>query len=195
MTQTRMILGVLVFLLGVAGARAEGDRPTGNVNLLLTQKMLDEDDWTPLDTQTGFGVMADFKMSSWPIAIAAGYQTTSDNDILFGADMEGSTDELDLGIKYIADKVGNLRPFVGGGLSQIRGKIEGSGPGGSLSVSDTGIGFWLSAGIYWTLAEHINLGGHVKYSSAEVTLADPAIGSFDVDAGGSSLAVFVGYHF
>jgi opacity protein-like surface antigen len=195
MTQYRIYLGALILMLGVVGGRAEGEPPTGNINLLLTQKMLNEDDWSPLDTQTGFGVMADFKMSSWPIAIAAGYQTTSDNDILFGADMEGSTDELDLGIKYIADKVGNLRPFVGGGLSQIRGKIEGSGPGGSLSVSDTGIGFWLSAGIYWTLAEHINLGGHVKYSSAEVTLADPAIGSFDVDAGGSSLAVFVGYHF
>lgn len=195
MTQTRMFLGVLVFLCGVAGARAEEDRPTGNVQFLLTQKMLDEDDWSPMETQRGFGVMGDFKMSSWPIAIAAGYQTTSDSDNLFGADMDATTDELDLGVKYIADQVGNVRPFVGGGLTQARGKMEGSGPGGNLSVSDTGVGFWLSAGVYWTLAEHVNLGGHVKFSSAEVTLEDPSIGSFDLEAGGSSLAVFVGYHF
>lgn len=195
MTQTGMFLGVFVFLCGVAGARAEEVRPTGNIHLLLTQKMLEEDDWSPLDTQTGFGVMADFKMSSWPVAVAVGFQTTSDDDVLFGADIDGTTDELDLGIKYIGDKVGNVRPFVGGGLSQMKGKMEGTGPGGNISVSDTGIGFWLSAGVYWTLAEHVNLGGHVKFSSAEVRLADPAIGSFDVDAGGSSLAVFVGYHF
>lgn len=195
MTQTRMILGVLVFLLGVAGARAEGDRPTGNVNLLLTQKMLDEDDWSPWDTQRGFGVMGDFKMSSWPIAIAAGFQATSDSDNLLGADIDATTEELDLGIKYISDKTGDVRPFVGGGLCQIRGKVEGSGPGGTLSMSDTGIGFWLSAGVYWTLAEHLNLGGQVKFSSAEVTLEDPSFGSLDVEAGGSSLAVFVGYHF
>lgn len=190
-----MFLGVFVFLCAVAGAGAAEDRPTGNVHLLLTQKMLEEDDWSPLDTQTGFGVMADFKMSSWPIAIAVGYQSTSDDDNLFGAEMDGTTDEIDLGVKYIADQVGNVRPFVGGGLTQARGKLEGSGPGGNLSVSDTGVGFWLSAGVYWTLAEHVNLGGHVKFSSAEVTLSDPSIGSFDVDAGGSSLAVFVGYHF
>jgi len=195
MTQTRMFLGVLVFLCGVMGAQAQEDRPTGNVNFLLTQKMLQEDDWSPVDTQTGFGVMADFKMSSWPIAIAVGYQSTSDDDVLFGAEMDGTTDELDLGVKYISDQVGNIRPFLGGGLTQARGKMEGTGPGGNISVSDTGVGFWLSAGIYWTLAEHLNLGGHVKFTSAEVTLADPSIGSFDVDAGGSSLAVFVGYHF
>lgn len=163
---------------------------TGNIDLLVGQKALKSGDWEPAEKQTAFGIQADGKMSSWPISIAIGYtKTEGDGEDEVGDMFEGRTTELDLGIKYIFEKSETLKPFIGGGVTQIKGEVEY--PLLNASASDTGTGYWLSGGLRFILAQHLNLGAQVKYASAK---ADFDTGE-DAELGGTSLSVLLGYHF
>jgi opacity protein-like surface antigen len=163
---------------------------TGNVNFNFVSKALVENDWAPVDAQTGVGLDADLKKKGWPFSVAFGYQTTdaSDTDPFSGIDLKGKTTELSLGAKWIGDKTPVFRPFVGGGLCQVKGEFEA--PGFGVSDSDTAIGYWLSGGLYWTLANHFNLGINARYSKANISLF-----GVDVDAGGVSMGLLLGYHY
>jgi outer membrane protein W len=177
-----MLLGLI---FSAAGLRAE---MTGNVNLLLVSKVLDEDAWTPVDTQSGAGIQVDLKEKAWPVSMVLGYQSTSESDFdpFYGVSVDGKTTELDLGAKYIWDKFPHVRPYVGGGLSHITGEISVLG----ISETDSANGFWISGGVYWTLAEHLNLGLMVKVSKADITM-----GGVKGNAGGTTSGLMVGYHF
>jgi len=54
---------------------------------------------------------------------------------------------------------------------------------------DSAFGFWVSAGIYVTLAEHYNIGIQARWSKVDITLFDE-----DADAGGLHGLLFVGIH-
>ena len=78
-----------------------------------------------------------------------------------------------------------MRPFVGGGISIIRGELSKN----RITEARIGFGFWLCGGIYWTLADHYNIGLEVKFSSAEINLFD-----VDFNAGGGHFGLLIGYH-
>jgi hypothetical protein len=163
---------------------------TGNVNIILGQKSLDKDDWKPLEGQVEFAIETDFREKTWPFNIAIGFVGTADKEELdYNVDLEGTTAETNIGIKKIWENSGNIRPFIGGGLSLITAETKASSEGVSVSLDDSGTGFWLSTGIYWTLGGHFNLGVEAKYSTAEIS-----IGDFDVEAGGTHVGGLVGFH-
>ncbi len=174
-----------------------------NINIFLGQKDLDSSDWGPdtylgyglaLDQQDEFGILMDFSGYYWPVSIAvdllgsshevnaydsfAGYGTTT-----------ATTSELDFGVRKVFDIYGtDLHPYVGGGLALITGTIEDDYYYAYGSDEDSGLGYWLNGGIYWSIAGHFNIGVDVRISEAEVTLYNQT-----VNAGGSHGGVIFGY--
>lgn len=191
-----LAMGSLLLSASVVSAQ---DQWTGNMNLFLGQKNLDKDDWEPVEEQGEFGIELDFRKKDWPVSIAIDILSSSADDSvtvfdpLFGfvtVDVEGKTSEFNVGVRKIWEEHPTVRPFIGGGLSFIRAEMEVTIPGfGSASDSDTGVGIWLGGGIYLTMAEHFNLGVELKYSDANVTIAD-----VDGTAGGTHFGLLAGYH-
>jgi opacity protein-like surface antigen len=171
---------------------------TGNINLLLGTKMLDEDDWEPVDEHSEFGISFDFKQKHWPVSIAFAYLSSEDDasatlyDPFFGfvtADVEGETQEVSFGVKKIWDATEIVKPFVGGGLAFINAEFSGTMFNVTMSEDDDAVGVWLVGGVIFTLAKHLNLGVQARYSYAEVELF-----GVDGDAGGLHGLFMVGYH-
>ena len=166
---------------------------TGNLNVFLGQKALDKDNFEPLDEQTQFGVLLDFKKENWPVSFAIDYLSSSDdvteNDPFTGLGMaiELSTTELDVGLRKIFDgSDSRLKPYIGGGIALIDVETELSLSGFfSESVKDDATGYWLNGGVYWTLGKGFNIGVDLRYSSADIE---------DVDIGGTHIGLLLGFH-
>ena len=178
---------------GPAPVQAEGW--TGNVNLLLGAKALDEDDWEPIHEHGQGGLLVDFRPADWPVSIAVDFLRSRDSDSVFDpgsglfVDVRGETSELNLGVRKIWDERPSVRPFVGGGLAHISASLRASAAGLRVSDSDNSIGFWLNGGVYWTLGESFNLGLDLRYSQASVNLF-----GVSTDAGGGHAGLLLGYH-
>lgn len=173
----------LLFLFTVVSpARAELGGFTGNANLLIGGKFLN-DDWMPTENHLEFGVQFDVKKEGWPVSIAVEYLRSSAEETIVPFDFEMTAWELNLGVRKVFDQYGNMHPYVGGGLSIIGAELEIVGFG---TADDSGVGIWLGGGVYWTLSEHFNVGGELKYSFADV---------FGSNAGGIHIGGLVGYHF
>ncbi len=185
-----LILAVAFSILWAPTALAQQSVWTGNINAFLGAKALDKDDWEPVEDQAELGVKIDFRQQTWPVNIATDFLYSFGEDDSLGINVEGETFELNLGVRKIWDQAPPVHPFIGGGISMIWARFKGSGFGGSASDDDTGIGFWLDGGVYWTLTENFNLGLELGYSKAEVTLFD-----IDGEAGGVHFGALAGYHF
>lgn len=171
---------------------------TGNLNVFLGAKVLDEDEWEPVEDQDEFGIKFDFKQQGWPVSIVIDYLSSSGEetvlmfDPLLGTvqfDIEGETSELNLGVRKIWDQSPYIRPFIGGGISCISAEYTGTALGITVSDSDNAVGIWFGGGVYWTLADHLNIGLEAAFSTAEVTLFD-----VNADPGGVHLGVLAGFH-
>jgi opacity protein-like surface antigen len=166
---------------------------TGNVNFFLGGKVLDEDDWAPLDEQPEFGILIDFKQHHWPVSIAIDLLHSRDDHGQFVGNnflnVEGNTTELNLGVRKIWDHFPRVRPYIGGGLAIINAEVEASVSGAKVSVDDTGAGFWINGGVYWTLGKSFNIGIDLRYSKAEVTFFN-----VDIEAGGVHTGLLLGIH-
>jgi hypothetical protein len=179
-------------LLAVVGfgvsAVAVGGEFTGDVNVLLGQKVLNQNDWEPLDTQPALGAEITWGDSSWPISIATDilYSTESKDDV-DGVDLEGSTMEFDLGIREVKN-TDNFNYYIGLGFGLVSAHAEAKGSGSKIDDSDTGISGWGGGGIFWRLGSRFNVGLAARYSVANVTLFDE-----DVRAGGFQYGVIVGW--
>jgi hypothetical protein len=169
-----MLFGVLAVFNGAAWAG-------GNVNFMYGHKSIDEV-WEPVEEQSEYGLMIDFKAENWPLSIAL--------DLLFSDDssdgFDGETRELSLGVRKYFSVNDRFKPYVGGGLVHIYTEYGYSG----YSDDDAAVGIWLSGGVLYTIAERLNIGVDLRYSDAEVTMWD-----LDVEAGGSHLLLFAGIHF
>lgn len=158
----------------------------GNVNVLYGAKGLNEDDWEPVEDQVAYGMMADFKLANWPVAIATDLLFSSDNTSYAGTTVEGRTSEFDLGIRWYSNAVNNVRLYAGGGLARIAGEFEAY----NMTDSDEAFGFWIDTGIVLTLKTIFNLGVDLRYSKAQIDLFD-----VDTEAGGLLVGVFAGLNF
>lgn len=175
-----------------------------NINIFLGQKTLDSSDWgassylgygLPLDEQGEFGVLMDFAGYNWPVSIAVDLLGSAREEDFYSTTWgpgttTASTSELDVGVRKIFDIYGtSLHPYVGGGLALITGRIEDDYYYyGITDDEDTGLGIWLNGGIYWSFAEHFNLGVDLRVSDADVTLYGET-----VNAGGTHGGLMFGY--
>lgn len=180
----------IVFTLLLLSALSAHANPwSGNANFILGTKTLDDTDWTPFDEQVAFGILVDFKQQSWPISIAIDLLGSLDEETVLGIDTEASTTEFDIGIRKIWEVSGSsIRPFIGGGLALVNAEIKATNVV-TASIDDDGTGIWLNGGVYWTLGQHFNLGLQARYSKAEVQFL-----GVDIEAGGTTVAVMLGYH-
>ncbi len=192
----RIALGMAMALsLMVSAAYADG--PSNNINLFLGQKTLDSDDWAlGYDEQAEIGLLCDFRGQDWPVSLAIELLGSTKEETFNGVDVTGSTSELCIGIKKIWEPAGTpIRPFVGGGLAAVYGEVEAVDQyDNSYSEDASGVGYYISGGLYVTLGEHLNLGALVRYSQAEVSVDDDGGDEYDLEAGGTHVGVFVGYH-
>lgn len=197
---SRILIAAVLFtwIVGLSPVFAEQQDWTGNINVFLGAKALDDDDWEPVEEQDELGISLDFRQKGWPFNIVLEYlNSSSDNESVVLCDpsgcldvnAEGETSELNFGIRKIWDTFPTVRPFIGGGLSLIKGELSVAALGSRASDSDSGIGLWFGGGVYWTLAEHFNLGLEAKVSTADVTLF-----GVESDAGGGHFGLIAGYH-
>ncbi|NOZ67966.1 MAG: porin family protein [Deferribacteres bacterium] len=187
--RTFVFLMVIVGTMGPNAYALDADGWSGNANLLIGVKSLDEDDWNPLDEQTEIGIGVDFKQDDWPVSGTIGYLFSSDDDNVMGVDIEGNTSELYFGVRKIWELPSLVRPFVGGGLALVNAKLEAAASGVKVTDDDSGIGIWIGGGAYLVLSGNFNIGVEFRYSRAEVTLFNT-----DVEAGGLHYGVTAGYH-
>ncbi|MDA8142075.1 MAG: outer membrane beta-barrel protein [Desulfobacteraceae bacterium] len=185
------ILAMVVLLLTGYGASVWAADFTGNVNVFVGKKYLDDDDWGDLDHQTELGLKVDFAQRRWPINIAIDLLGSSDSETIDGVNYEGKTTEFCVGVRKIfqVDKTGLFNPYIGGGLAFVRAELEQSYRSYYQSDDDTNLGIWLNGGIYFTLSQHFNIGLDLRYSKAEVTLFDT-----HGEAGGTHIGLILGYH-
>jgi hypothetical protein len=179
---------MLLVLAGVcAPAPAIAGDWTGNANFFLGQKSLDSNDWEPLDNQGEFGAEVSWGKKAWPVLIATDVLVSGDSDEISGVDVDAATTEFDFGVRKIWE-VKTFRPYVGGGLAIAGAAFEASGGGNSIDDSDNSVGVWVGGGAFWRLGSRFNIGGAVRYSTADVTLFDE-----DVDAGGIHIGLLLGW--
>jgi len=183
------VFALLLFLFVLAPRQSYAGDWTGNINFFLGAKALNEDDWKPVDEQGEFAIEGDFRSTDWPVSIAIDILGATDEANELGLDFESTTTEFNIGVRKIWDSAERMRPFVGGGISFMSAEVKVSAGGASLSTDDTGTGFWLGGGIYWTFNERFNIGFEAKYSSATVEFAD-----VEVNAGGGHFGLILGVH-
>ncbi|MEJ2154082.1 MAG: outer membrane beta-barrel protein [Desulfobacteraceae bacterium] len=162
----------------------------GNVNFMYGQKELDSDNWEPVESQREYGLMLDFKAQNWPISIAADLLFSEDDDYIGSIKVEGETREINLGVRKYFSVTDQFKPYIGGGIAWIKGEVSASLFGQSASEDDSNIGFWISGGAVYTVAQHFNIGLDLRYSDAEITIA-----GIDGEAGGTHVLAFAGFHF
>jgi hypothetical protein len=160
-----------------------------NVNAFVGGKILDHEDWDPVDGQGAFGVEFDMQHHSWPVALAVnvlgsgGRHQNDDTNVT----TSGSTGELQLGVRKTWDTPGMLRFSIAGGLDLVSAATKVETPSSTTKDDGGGAGFWISGDIHWTIARHFNIGPQVGFSAAKVELTNR-----DVQAGGIFIGLLVG---
>ncbi len=187
-TKTAIAVFLAVAWVGGSAQVARADL-TGNVNVFLGAKALEEDDWAPVEDQGEIAIEFDFRERTWPLNLVIGLRGAHDEDDLGGVTVESTTSELSLGVRKIWEPDAIIRPFLGGGLALIGAEAKATAFG-TASSSDTAPGIWLGGGMYLALTPHFNLGLDLRVSAAEVTIA-----GVEGEAGGVHLGILLGYHF
>jgi hypothetical protein len=127
-----VIIVVSLFLLVVstvltlaAPARARGGGWTGVANFMLGQKVLDESDWQPVESQDLFGVEVSWGEKSWPIQIATDPFASYKGDSNEG--LTAKTSDLEWEFER-SGATGMSTPTLGQALPSITVRPSGTSP-------------------------------------------------------------------
>lgn len=149
----------------------------GDVNFTYGWRSLGDDSWEPVEDQESLGLTVDFGGETWPINIAIGYFESSDKatrvtvPLLGDVDQEGELSEWSVGIQKVWGLKGRVRPFLGGGLTQVDAKTTFDSTLGDVDDSDSSTGFYLDGGLMFRVAGPLNLGLHGRLvEGTDVTL-------------------------
>jgi hypothetical protein len=199
--------GVWVTLVAAAllSLAPPADAGPGYVNFVLGQKVFDSEDWDPIDKQPVFGVEAAFGPATWPVHIMTFLQRSSkskDQTVDNGGGpvsvtFEADTWEFGAGVNKTFGS-GKLHPYLGAGLDYIKVDVTAKENGLSGSDDANGFGFWGGGGAFYRIGTRFNLGGTVRYSSANVDFNAYDTGTIefsgaDVNAGGVTFGFLVGW--
>jgi len=184
------LVSVLTLSVMLAMPMAEAGDWISNANFLLGQKQLEEDDWKPVESQIELGALFDFRKIDWSVSIAIDFLGSADVSKSGTNREDGYTSEQHIGIRKIWHDTGSsFRPYIGGGVARVSGKIKSKTGATTVEQDDTDTGLWLGAGTYWSASPQLNLGLDIRYSQADVTLFNK-----EREAGGVHAGLFVGYH-
>jgi hypothetical protein len=168
-------------LLAVAACAALGGLATparaGDVNLNfypLSGRQLDQDLWSPVEDQWGFGGTVDFGEKGNPLHMALGFHVgVGLDDTNQGLiDSSASTiSELSVGIAGAWQSKDRLRGYVAGGFSFVGARLEVDTLTADVDDSDESLGGWIEAGMAWRLGHHFSLGfGARSLIGTDITL-------------------------
>jgi hypothetical protein len=194
------LIGAAMLLLPSGSAWAADTAVwSGNINFFAGGKFLDGGDWRPASNQAEAGVSVDLKKEGWPVSLAAAFLFSAMKgraDIYLIGDLVhirtevfAKTVEVDFGARKIWEPDEYLRLFAGGGVALVHAQWKTDIANLSFDVEDSGFGWWLGGGLYWTIHRRLNLGLEGRWSTAQVTIARR-----DIDAGGLHVGATVGYH-
>ena len=163
---------------------------TGNVNLAIASKMLDEDQWSPYHEHASFSYSIDFtrRSSGWGIVLGgvASSHNDDENDAESSSNNEEvTTEEARLGLIKTWFLTEKFRVYGSGGAALIKGTISTN----STKIEDEESGTYFEVGFYWTLINAINLGFVFDTSTADIILNNTTY-----NAGGSRAGLIIGYH-
>lgn len=137
----------------------------GNANFLIGGRGLDEDFWEPVDGQGVIGATVDFGGASWPINMEAGFYASAAEDELFDStlladvDVTGAVVEFCFGVNKTWKPQGNVRPFIGGGLSSVAAALDlDAGIFGDVDDDDSSLGAYVHGGVFWRIGSRFNIG-------------------------------------
>lgn len=176
----------------------------GHVHFFGGNYMLnDEDDTEPLEDLTQVGVELSIAPADSPVMVAVdllfarGDESQSDSVAGFSADfdIELELTELAVGVRKIWEE-SSIRPFIGGGIGFVQADatfdVNLESPLGNVSFSedeeDDALGFWAQAGLFWRLGSRFEIGGQIRYNTAEVEVADE-----EIDVGGLGYGIILGW--
>ncbi len=187
------ILSIALVVLGASGCATVASRApvqstaagSSHLSLLLGERWLDHDDWGPVDDQFVLGVGFDMPLTAIPAQFEANVFRSKDES----GDVDGITRELSAGLRKTFDvaEQPKLHPYVGGGLSLIRGEVETPGP----DDHDTSLGLYVHGGAGWDVSPEWQVGLDLRFLFA----SSIELNGHHGDADYSQLAFFVSYGF
>jgi outer membrane protein with beta-barrel domain len=195
-------LAALAFLAVPALASAG----PGYVNFLLGQKIFDSDHWDPIDKQSTIGAEGVFGKATWPVSLDAYLARASKEkskavDDGFGGTvdvtLDATTYEFGLGVNKTWQRK-KFYPYLNAGAVLAKIDVTARQAGTSVSDDDKGLGFWGGGGVFYRVGTTFNLGGAVRYSSANVEFnafdtGNVSFDGADVPAGGLTFGILLGW--
>jgi len=181
----KIIYTLLLGTLSTSVFAAEDDW-SGHASLLFGQKSLKSEDWKDSGkNQDSGGLITDFKKESWPVSIAIDLIGASKEKTTSGKHYEGTTAELDLGLRKIWQLSSlPVSPYIGGGIAFVNAEKESSLPTtGYKKLEDDTIGAWAGVGAYWNVSQRFAIGLDLRYTQAEVKLAGEKTNAGGFNAG------------
>lgn len=195
----RPAIGIMLtslLLATTAAAATDDNRVTGSFGIALGVKDLDAG-WEPLGDQTSVVFLLTIGKKNWPVHIALDRVSAEDEEtrnvgfcIFFSCTTEvtakSKTSEWDLGVRRVWRQDKRFRPYAGGGIAFIEGKIRVNDQ--NISAADSTTGYWLDAGFRQPFKRsRMDWGFDLRYSEGTIHL-----GSTEIDAGGTQILFYVG---
>jgi len=163
-----------------------------NVTMLIGQRFLDEDDWSPVDEPTTFGVEFDSYGPFDPVGFEVGFSYAEDSGDVSGIDLETETWEIYAGARKTFSLAENrLHPYLAAGAPWSNAELDASIGGASADIDDDAFGFYLRAGAYYTFGEGFNVGLDYRKLLGADYKADGASADGDFD----QFSLGLGYSF
>ena len=173
---------------------------TGNIHVKYGCKHFAEN-WEQVNKHEAYGVEIDLKYGGMPFSIILEYLKSEGNGVdsvvsdhghmSWKYDVKVKTEEYNLGVRKTWEIPHSLHPYINGGMSFISARGAFVFLNSYLTeIDDCGIGAWFGGGMYYKFKEHYNVGMDVKVTSAGIDHQDK-----DLNAGGSHMALSLGYHF
>ncbi len=167
---------------------AEDANTVTNFTVLVGQRMLDEDDWEPVEDQIVMGVEVDQYELDESFGWEVGIQYSDDDGSVLGTDVSGSTTEFSFGVRKTFWYSGKLHPYIGLGISTLRAESDISG---GTRDKDGAVGGYAHAGLYWNVGQNFNVGVDVR----TLQLTDITLNGVDADSNYFQGAVTLGLAF
>ena len=167
---------------------------SGHFNYIVGYKKMD-DNWVPAEDQFEFGLVDfDFQRADWPVSIAGQMLLTHSGQVPDTAGVSGDysgTYEFNLGLRKIWRPQKKIQPFLGGGLSLVGASTTEQACGYCYAQPDhdSGLGYWLGAGVYWIFMQNFHTGFNLQYTHGDVQLFGK-----DFNAGGLHVNALIGTH-
>jgi hypothetical protein len=164
-----------------------------NLNAMLGVKLLEHDEWKPVDAQGLLAVQVDVRPDNWPLAIAVNVLGSNDYDRrtvtnVGTVETYGGVTEFQVGLAGLLALPGHTTLYAGGGGTFASALRQTWTASSERSDWGYGVGTWAHAGAFWTIGSfNIGLGG--GWSWVPMELDDR-----DIDAGGWRFGLLLGGH-